>query len=66
VLRLSREEIRMSAKMAQRLGRYFGNVPEFWAELQMRHDLAVAARELTRDLRKIEPVARAIAADTAA
>ena len=56
----------MSAKMAQRLGRYFGNVPEFWAELQMRHDLTVAARELTRDLRKIEPVARAIAADTAA
>jgi antitoxin HigA-1 len=45
----------LSAKMAVRLGRYFATGPEFWAELQMQHDLAVAARELTCDLRKIEP-----------
>jgi plasmid maintenance system antidote protein VapI len=41
----------LSAKMAQRFGRYFGNGPEFRPELQMRHDLVVAAREV--DLRKI-------------
>jgi plasmid maintenance system antidote protein VapI len=52
----------LSTKMAVRLGRYFATGPEFWAELQMQHDLAVAARELTCDLRKIEPTR----ADTAA
>jgi hypothetical protein len=57
-VRLSREEIHISAKMAPRLGRYFGNGPEFWAKLQMQHDLTAAARELTRDLRKITPLTR--------
>lgn len=65
-MRLSREEIHISAKMAPRLGRYFGNGPEFWAKLQMQHDLTAAARELTRDLRKITPLTRAVPADTAA
>src|SRR5262245_16941064 len=52
--RISQEDMHLSAKMAQRLGRYFDNGPEFWAELQMRHDFAVAAREV--DLRKIMPL----------
>jgi hypothetical protein len=30
----------LSAKMAVRLGRYFATGPEFWAEVQMQHDLA--------------------------
>jgi antitoxin HigA-1 len=60
VLRLSQEEMRLSAKMAVRLGRYFGTSAEYWAKLQMQHDLAVAARELTCDLRKIAPLARAL------
>jgi addiction module HigA family antidote len=64
VRRISQGETHLSAKMAVRLGRYFATGHEFWAELQMHHDLAVAAREL--DLRKIEPLARASPADTAA
>src|SRR5262245_52737369 len=44
VLRISQEEMRRSAKMAVLLRRYFGNGPEFWAGLQMQHDLAAAAR----------------------
>ena len=30
---------------ALRLGRYFGNSPRFWANLQTAYDLAVADRE---------------------
>jgi addiction module HigA family antidote len=47
VRRMSQEEMHLSARMAVRLGRYFATGPELWAELQLRHDLAVAARELT-------------------
>jgi len=31
---------------ALRLGRYFGNSPRFWANLQTAYDLAVADREI--------------------
>jgi antitoxin HigA-1 len=58
VRRISQEEMHLSAKMAVRLGRYFGTRAEYWGELQLRHDLAVAGRELAWDLRKIEPHAR--------
>jgi hypothetical protein len=44
----------LSAKMAQRLGRYFGTGAEYWAGLQTQHDVAVAGRELAWDLRRIE------------
>jgi plasmid maintenance system antidote protein VapI len=47
VLRLSQEEMRLSANMAVRLGRYFGTSAEYWAELQLRHDLAATARKMT-------------------
>lgn len=33
---------------ALRLGRYFGTSPEFWVNLQARHDLDVADRSLRR------------------
>jgi addiction module HigA family antidote len=35
----------ISADTALRLGRYFGNPPRFWMELQAQFDLAVAARD---------------------
>jgi len=53
--RIAQEEMHLSPKMAVRLGRYFGNGPEFWAALQTQFDLALAARELAGDLRKIAP-----------
>jgi len=36
----------ISAETALRLGRYFGNDPQFWVNLQAQHDLAVAMREV--------------------
>ena len=35
---------RLSADTALRLGAYFGNDPQFWMNLQTRHDLALAER----------------------
>jgi addiction module HigA family antidote len=35
----------VSPDTALRLGRYFGNSPRFWANLQTAYDLAVADRE---------------------
>ena len=41
---------------ALRLGRYFGTTPEFWINLQSRHDLDVAERTLRVEIeREIEP-----------
>jgi antitoxin HigA-1 len=37
--RIAREEIGISADTALRLGRFFGIEPEFWLNLQTRHDL---------------------------
>ncbi len=41
---------------AMRLGRYFGTSPEFWIDLQARHDLDVAERSLRRRIeRELRP-----------
>ena len=37
--RIAREELGISADTALRLGRFFGIEPEFWLNLQTRHDL---------------------------
>jgi addiction module HigA family antidote len=36
----------VTAETALRLGRYFGNDPQFWINLQAHYDLAVAMRDL--------------------
>lgn len=36
----------ISAETALRLGRYFGNSPRFWANLQTAYDLAKAEQEI--------------------
>jgi len=36
----------ISAETALRLGRYFGNDPQFWMNLQAQYDLALAERKL--------------------
>jgi len=36
--------MRLSAKMAQRFGRYFGTGAEYWAALQLQHDVAAPRR----------------------
>jgi addiction module HigA family antidote len=35
----------ISPETALRLGRYFGNEPEFWLSLQATHDLSVLRRD---------------------
>ncbi len=42
---------------AMRLARYFGTTPDFWLNLQQRHDLAAAQRKLGPKLeKKIQPL----------
>ena len=36
----------ISAESALRLGRYFGNDPQFWMNLQAQYELAVAMRDI--------------------
>src|SRR5581483_1533153 len=36
----------VTAETALRLGRYFGNAPQFWINLQAQYDLAVAMRDV--------------------
>jgi addiction module HigA family antidote len=36
----------ISPDTALRLGRYFGNNPRFWANLQIAYDLGVAERDI--------------------
>ncbi len=48
----------ISADTALRLGRYFGNDPLFWLNLQAQHDLAVAMRDIgERVAREVEEAA---------
>jgi len=44
---------------ALRLGKYFGNTPGFWMNLQLRWDLYRAQQAEARQLEKIEPYAHA-------
>jgi addiction module HigA family antidote len=42
----------ISADTAVRLGRYFGNNPQFWLDLQSQYDIAVVERERGKDIAK--------------
>jgi len=47
----------ITADTALRFGRFFGNSPEFWMNLQMHYDLEVAERRVGRQvLRDVEQV----------
>jgi addiction module HigA family antidote len=49
----------ITADTALRFGRFFGNSPEFWMNLQMHYDLEVAKRRVGRQvLRDVEQVSR--------
>ena len=39
---------------AMRLATVFGTTPEFWINMQCRHDIQVAAKELPKELAGIE------------
>jgi antitoxin HigA-1 len=46
----------ISADTAVRLGRYFGNRPQFWLDLQSQYDIAVIEREHGAEIaRRVRP-----------
>jgi addiction module HigA family antidote len=42
----------ISAETALRLGRYFGNDPQFWVNLQAQYELAQATRDVGARVRR--------------
>ena len=42
----------ISADTAVRLGRYFGNRPQFWLDLQSQYDIALVEREKGGEIAK--------------
>ena len=48
----------VTAATALRLGRYLGNGPDLWLNLQARYDLAVTERAMADDLEAIRPAER--------
>lgn len=49
----------VTAELALRFGRAFGQTPQFWINLQTAYDLAGAERKVGRSLEEIEAVAPA-------
>jgi antitoxin HigA-1 len=48
----------VTAEMALRLGRYFGQTPRYWMNLQTRYDMDIAEDELSgRVDREVRPMA---------
>ena len=53
---LLRERRAVSPEMALRLGRLFGNSPEFWLNAQRAVDLWDAAQTIKNEVARIEPL----------
>jgi len=46
----------ITAHTAIRLGRYFGNSPQFWLDLQSQYDIATVERERGQEIaRRVRP-----------
>ena len=46
----------ITADTGVRLGRYFGNKPRFWLDLQSQYDIAVVERDRGREIaRRVRP-----------
>ena len=57
--RLIRERQPVTPDTALRLGKVFGTSPEFWMNLQIQHDLSVAAIASKDELSAVEAIVRA-------
>ena len=63
ITRIMKNESRITPEIAFRLGIYFGNSPEFWANCQYYYDLYEIRKEKGAAIRKsITPCAEALAA----
>lgn len=47
------EKAPVTAAMALRLGRFFGNGPELWLNMQSNYDLEILSRSMVRELAHI-------------
>ena len=56
VNRLVNERQSILPEMALRLGRLFGNSPDFWLNLQNAYDLKVAEHSVAPEIKKIKPL----------
>jgi addiction module HigA family antidote len=52
-----RGERPVTAELALRFGRAFGQSPQMWLNWQTDYDLKIAERELKASLRKVQPLA---------
>lgn len=52
-----REQRPVTAELALRFGRAFGQSPQFWINLQTSYDLKIAERELGSSLKKVRRLA---------
>jgi len=57
--RIVNEKASVSPAMALRLGKFCGNGPELWINMQTAHDLYMAEAAMKNDLQKIQPPAAA-------
>jgi len=60
VNRLVNERQSVTPEMALRLGKLFGNSPDFWLNLQNAYDLNKTKHSLTMELNKIKPLKLAV------
>ena len=56
VNRLVNERQSISPVMVLRLGKLFGNSPDFWLNLQNAYDLTMAEHSIALELKKIKPL----------
>ena len=60
VNRLVNERQSVTPDMALRLGKLFGNSPDFWLNLQNAYDLSKAEHSMAMELKKIKPLPLAV------
>lgn len=53
--RIAREDLGISGDTAVRLGRFFGNSPQFWMNLQATYEVLKASQELGDAVNEIKP-----------
>ncbi len=50
------ERVPVTARVAMRLGRLFGNNPQFWLNLQAEYDVAMLSEAMRNELDRIPPL----------
>lgn len=56
IYRVIYEKRPITVKLAMKLGKFFGNTPNFWLNLQQEWDVQKCNRTMTRDLARIKSI----------